>query len=624
MDFLEIGKGNYSFSKTKKTMRKILFLILFAIFSISAMAQLTTIEGYVFESDNRGYLNLVDIKIFEKKSNQAIIHTSTDKSGFFTAQIPAGKEYRIEASKDIFYPEQTIISTKLKKQNQKVFAKIKMKRKPGYLFDVTLAEVMTPDKEEVNAITNTRIEVYNNTTKEIILDLPYHPSPTFQVNFERGNHYTVMIRKEGYFTKRVEANVDIKGCILCFEGVGDVKPGVSDVLTEGNRMGTLLANIEMRPIVINQAFELRNIYYDLDKASLRPEAKKELDKLAITLKNNPDLIIEIGAHTDSRGPDSYNLQLSQERAEAVVNYLVRTANILSNRLIAKGYGETQLLNGCTNEVVCSEALHQQNRRTELKVINQIRDDLQQNKSLKDIIELENLNQTLAELDAYGTIEVKEGEALPEEIARDIQGYQTNTASNGVDNSTINDPHTEVTNSARLAAENYEEGADRESMKRMPMPTSHPVKNVEEMVYPNPFDRYPNDKPSAYEEAAANRMFASAKAGETVVSLSKKKANTKYIPINYTGYKAEFMTSPVELEASHKIFTQHGNIFLERKGDGTFGYLLGDYSYIKDAELFLTEVIRPRYPFAFLVRYLDGQRVKVKNIPFAKRASAPPR
>ncbi len=85
------------------------------------------------------------------------------------------------------------------------------------------------------------------------------------------------------------------------------------------------------------------------------------------MRDNPSLEIEMGSHTDSRGPDSYNIDLSQRRAQSAVNYLV-SRGIARSRMTAKGYGETQLLNRCKNGVACSIAEHQANRRTEFKIV----------------------------------------------------------------------------------------------------------------------------------------------------------------------------------------------------------------------------------------------------------------
>lgn len=114
--------------------------------------------------------------------------------------------------------------------------------------------------------------------------------------------------------------------------------------------------------------KLNNIYYDYNKADIRPDAAKELDRLVKILEDNPSMKIELGSHSDSRGSDSYNLSLSQKRAKSAVDYLI-SQGINSKRLISKGYGETQLKNRCKNDVNCSDEEHEENRRTEFKILD---------------------------------------------------------------------------------------------------------------------------------------------------------------------------------------------------------------------------------------------------------------
>lgn len=86
------------------------------------------------------------------------------------------------------------------------------------------------------------------------------------------------------------------------------------------------------------------------------------------MRDNPTLTIELSSHTDSRGSDNYNRVLSERRAKSAVDYLV-SRGIERDRMEAKGYGETQLLNECDNNVPCSKDAHQKNRRTEVKVLS---------------------------------------------------------------------------------------------------------------------------------------------------------------------------------------------------------------------------------------------------------------
>lgn len=122
-------------------------------------------------------------------------------------------------------------------------------------------------------------------------------------------------------------------------------------------------DIPLKKIEIGNAIVLKNIFFDFDKATLRPESYNELDRLVTLLTENPSIKVELSAHTDSKGSDDYNMKLSQKRAESVVNYLV-TKGIAADRLIAKGYGETKPID--TND---TEEGRQNNRRVEFKIIS---------------------------------------------------------------------------------------------------------------------------------------------------------------------------------------------------------------------------------------------------------------
>lgn len=131
--------------------------------------------------------------------------------------------------------------------------------------------------------------------------------------------------------------------------------------TEPVAIGTDLAKV----------FKIKPIYFDVNKALIRPDAAAELDKIVAILNENPSMEIELGSHTDCRSSATYNQWLSDERAKASAAYIkARISN--PERITGKGYGESQLLNGCacegTVKSTCSEAEHQKNRRTEFKVV----------------------------------------------------------------------------------------------------------------------------------------------------------------------------------------------------------------------------------------------------------------
>ncbi|WP_314336746.1 OmpA family protein [Capnocytophaga leadbetteri] len=118
-----------------------------------------------------------------------------------------------------------------------------------------------------------------------------------------------------------------------------------------------------------KVFEIKEIYFDLGKSDIREDAALELSKIAEVMRDNPKMKIDIKAHTDSRGSDSFNLKLSEARAKSTMEWIIKQG-IDRSRLTAKGYGETRLVNGCTNGVPCTEEEHQANRRSEF-IVNSI-------------------------------------------------------------------------------------------------------------------------------------------------------------------------------------------------------------------------------------------------------------
>ncbi len=110
-------------------------------------------------------------------------------------------------------------------------------------------------------------------------------------------------------------------------------------------------------------FGIKMIYFDLDKSNIRPEAALDLEKILVVLNDNPTMKLDIRSHTDSRATHQYNAALSDRRAKSTIKWLVKNG-IAPNRLTGKGYGETQLVNKCSDGVSCTEEEHQANRRSE--------------------------------------------------------------------------------------------------------------------------------------------------------------------------------------------------------------------------------------------------------------------
>jgi len=198
------------------------------------------------------------------------------------------------------------------------------------------------DKSTNEPLKNALVTLKNNNGS--ILKVQADGDGKFKFDLDTESHYTLIGGKTGF------------------------RNNVSKLATTGLKTSTTITkNLYLEPIKLNQAIRIENIYYDFDKWNIRPDAAIELDKLVTILEENPTIWIELGSHTDSRGQDAYNLSLSQKRAESAVQYII-SRGIDANRITAKGYGETQLLNRCSNGVQCTEAEHQLNRRTEFKIV----------------------------------------------------------------------------------------------------------------------------------------------------------------------------------------------------------------------------------------------------------------
>lgn len=204
-------------------------------------------------------------------------------------------------------------------------------------------EGIVSDKKTGKALANTPVVLLKNNKSDKIR-LVTDANGKYQTALEAGNEYMILASREGYFSRSEE--IDTK------------REKYSKVF---------VVNFALNEMIIQKPIVLENIYYDLDKWEIRSDAALELDKLVKILNDNPGIKIEMSSHTDSRAGDQYNLVLSDKRAQSTVNYLI-SRGIDANRLTWKGYGESKLVNKCSNGVTCSEEEHQQNRRTEFKVL----------------------------------------------------------------------------------------------------------------------------------------------------------------------------------------------------------------------------------------------------------------
>jgi outer membrane protein OmpA-like peptidoglycan-associated protein len=168
----------------------------------------------------------------------------------------------------------------------------------------------------------------------------------FRFNLATNKNYSVSADKYGYFL---------------------LSP--AEISTREAGKDTIEVVLQLQRISVGEVIKLENIYYDFDKYNIRSDAAKELDRFVSFMQKYPGLVVELRSHTDCRGSDTYNMWLSQKRAESAVAYVI-AHGIGKKRITARGFGESMPINQCINRIPCTEEEHQLNRRTEFVVIKQ--------------------------------------------------------------------------------------------------------------------------------------------------------------------------------------------------------------------------------------------------------------
>ena len=205
------------------------------------------------------------------------------------------------------------------------------------------------DKETGMQLSDAKVSLFDDEFKLVKESLS---DETGRYNFEAlcGKTYYVRADKMAYET--TEAKVIVRNRTGKTELSLQLEKRIKEI-----GVGTDLAKTLNIPI----------IYFDLDKSAIRKDAAFELEKILSVMEANPKMKIDVRSHTDSRQTNKYNEKLSDRRAKATVEWLIKNG-ISSDRLTGKGYGESQLVNKCVDGVKCTEDEHQANRRSEFIIV----------------------------------------------------------------------------------------------------------------------------------------------------------------------------------------------------------------------------------------------------------------
>lgn len=299
---------------------------------------------FFFASDGHPGLGKLDLFVAEKNSDgkQVIsnlgknFNSNRDDFGIFFAEYP--KSGFISSNREGGKGDDDIYFFEDKTPKPKVV---------NVLLNVYTKEVKADGKESI--LPQARVLLYGEDKKSLGGDVA-NAQGRVRFTLSPESEYSIIASKNGYFSKSFPYTTKGK------------TPDPATLIQEVTNIA-LDTTIILDQLILEKVTVLEYIYYDLAKSDIRADAALELDKLVKILRDNPAIRIELSSHTDSRSGDDFNLALSQVRAQSAVDYLV-SQGIAADRLVAKGYGETQL----RIQNAQTEEEHQTNRRTEFKVI----------------------------------------------------------------------------------------------------------------------------------------------------------------------------------------------------------------------------------------------------------------
>ncbi len=188
----------------------------------------------------------------------------------------------------------------------------------------------------------------------LIDDMIVGKDATYKFKTDPNKKYTVRGTRKLYIPQDIDFSTDKNGKITHDIYLTLLSYQDAEEMIKPDRKGDVLV-------------ELDKIFFDFDKAVIKPQAAATLDNLVSIMKKYPEMYIEVSAHTDVRGPSEYNLKLSNDRAASTMAYLI-SRGIEERRLRSIGYGEMQPLNECTEEGMCTDEQYEINRRCEFKII----------------------------------------------------------------------------------------------------------------------------------------------------------------------------------------------------------------------------------------------------------------
>lgn len=326
------------------------------IFSIEQIIPFTfkvRVKGKLMDTQSNTFLANCKVEL-KDKTGKVIATTTSSDNGEYSFEVDPESSYVLVATQTN-YKESVLAFKSSGDMEQLLHSDITLTKKPSFGIGLLIS-----DKSTNKMIEGAQIKVTDLNRKSILLNGKTGTDGKLEtaLNFYKiGEIFPISIEilAPGYLTKSVNysAKFDTEGIIQLHERI--------DLKLQAINVGEDLAKM----------LNIKPIYFDLNKFNIRKDAAIELDKIIKVMNENPNMVIELGSHTDCRGTLAANETLSQNRASSSANYIKQRISNPS-RISGKGYGETKLINDCgcegTKKSTCSEKQHQENRRTEFIIV----------------------------------------------------------------------------------------------------------------------------------------------------------------------------------------------------------------------------------------------------------------
>jgi outer membrane protein OmpA-like peptidoglycan-associated protein len=294
------------------------------------------LSGNISDSKTNLALDQVTVSLFQ---NDQFVENQTISKGLgFKFNIDCRQTYRLVAEKENYETAELAFTSDDK--NKTETSKL-LKLTP--IECVQFVNGTVTDSETNLPLPNAIVHIYKG--KELLAKISLDENATFSYKLECELPYRFIVSLNNYHNLVSNIRTTDK---------------INEAINLQLQMESSMEFVEVRE---QKMIKTKTINFDLNQSSIRLDAAIELNKVIAVLRKYPNLKIEIKSHTDSRASADYNLRLTNDRANKVIDYIISNG-IDSSRVSGRGYGETQLLNNCAKGVKCSEAEHQLNRRTE--------------------------------------------------------------------------------------------------------------------------------------------------------------------------------------------------------------------------------------------------------------------